>query len=719
MISKNVSFFQEKENLRGKKETLLIIDCKKCIIEENLRGTNKCLNCLFFNLFLNKERKFDSISLVSNDLLISPHQFEPLLDYYRKLKKIQKLIKKLLNVRSVKCSFEEFRCNLFLNLSMVKRIHDFEYYDPIFIYKTILKVNSNFKKNELKNPLCQQCQKYVEDLLEYLFQIFNNLEVIKEFKNFKKKDKSFYESLLAIPFTLSNKTQEYRKLSINENHALLATYKIGNYENIQAWIRQLPFENEKMYSVKLTFKDKGEEDFFNRIISDIVLNVEVSEFERIMPLDKLIDLYKNESLELLRSKYRLSGSTLELYGFIAALKKLYLFKIFPLLIDDQIEEIFLDSPNDEIYLNHQNFGRCRTKIRFNSKEIERFKTFIRLYSGKRLDYMNPSIKLVIKNQYFNCRFAIDIEPIQIDSFALDIRKLNKNVFTIQDLLKNRTLDPSIAAFLFFIILRRRNITITGETDTGKTTMINTLDLLAPKEFRKIYVENVTESLKQLDLAKHQLKYRVDSLEDHLLKKYSKSNIIKTLLHRTPDIIYLGEILTKEEAEAMFHCLAAGLKGFQTIHSNNIESLMNRFLYHFNINQSCLSDLDLLILMKKEINKRRIFSISEIKQDKIKGNNYNNVIFKYDPFSKNWCLLTSLYETKVLTEIAQDENLSKEKFTAFMEIYVEIFKFIQKLDKLDKIRLINFFHKISYYSFISIKSLSKFWNEWKNKRNLKP
>ncbi|GAG06926.1 unnamed protein product, partial [marine sediment metagenome] len=259
----------------------------------------------------------------------------------------------------------------------------------------------------------------------------------------------------------------------------------------------------------------------------------------------------------------------------------------------------------------QKFGRCRTKINLNLKEIERLKTMARLYSGKRLDYMNPSIKLVIKNQYFYCRFAIDVDPIQIHNFALDIRKLNKNIFTIQDLLKNGTLNPLMTAFLYCNLLRKTNITITGKTDTGKTTLINTLDLLTPKEFRKIYVENVTESLKQFEFGKHQLKYQVDSLEDYLTQRYSKSNIIKTLLHRTPDIIYLGEILTKEEAEAMFHCLAAGLKGFQTIHGNDIDSLMNRFLHHFKINESCLYDLDLIILMKKERNIRRVHSIYEI------------------------------------------------------------------------------------------------------------
>jgi hypothetical protein len=122
-------------------------------------------------------------------------------------------------------------------------------------------------------------------------------------------------------------------------------------------------------------------------------------------------------------------------------------------------------------------------------------------------------------------------------------------------------------------------------------------------------------------------------------------------------------------------------------------------------------------MKKEYNKRRIFSISEIKQNN--GTIFNNVIFKYDPLSENWRLLTSLYDLKILTEIVQYENLSKEKFTAFMEIYTEIFKVIQKIDRFDKTKLTNFFHRISFYSLISIESLNQFWNNWKNKRDLKP
>ena len=125
MILKNVSYFQEKENLTKKKEVILIIDCKKCLEkEENLIGNKHCLYCLFYNLFLNKNRKFTLISILYSDLLIQSHQFEPILDYYKKLKNINKIIKKFINVRRVKCNFEEFRCLLSHNFSRIYRIRE-------------------------------------------------------------------------------------------------------------------------------------------------------------------------------------------------------------------------------------------------------------------------------------------------------------------------------------------------------------------------------------------------------------------------------------------------------------------------------------------------------------------------------------------------------------------------------------------------------------------
>ena len=724
MSLKDPSYFKEKENLDGKKDIILILDCYNCPQKEtNFFKSKKCINCFLKTLFINRNQKFDYISILCNDILINNNQFELFLDYFKILKTIKRIKSKIEKIRNQKCKYQEFKCKIFPNISSLYKIKDFEYLNPTFIYNNYAKGFSNLKKESINNSICQECHNSIRTSVEYLLKVLNDLRIIQKLKNFKidtktyKNLSNFYEYIFSGPSLIINDVQEIPDKSLDKDKQLLNSYNLGNSEVFKVLIFENEYETEKNYRVEFFFKGETQEDYFEKIIQDIYHNIEIIELDEIVPLEELIEFYERESLKILNSKYKFSNPVSQKIGFLAAIKKLNLDKLFPLLIDDFIEEIFLDSPKDEIYINHQIHGRCRTMTRFNSKELERIKALIRLYSGQRLDFKNPIIKFVIKNKYFYCRFSIDVEPIQINNFALDIRKLNKNIFTIQDLLKNGTIDPLIAAFLYFNILRRRNITITGETDTGKTTLINALDLLTPKEFRKIYVENITESLNQIEFGKHQLKYKVDSLEESIIEKYSKSNQIKTLLHRTPDIIYLGEILTKEETEAMFQCLAAGLRGFQTIHSKNIDSLMNRFLYHFKINKSCLNDLDIIILMKKKYNERKVVGIFEISKSLESKNKLFNSIFEYNPQTNKWVLTKSLYETNMILDIKKYEDLTKENFLSLIKVYNEIFEFLLKSDKIENIELIEFFHKISYYSAISLDSLKQFWNIWKKNRSL--
>jgi type IV secretory pathway ATPase VirB11/archaellum biosynthesis ATPase len=718
MILKNVSYFEEKENLAGKKEQTLVIDCNNCDKgEESKKNNRECLNCVLYHIYLNKEHKFNLISILSNDTIIKRPKFEDLLTYFKKLNKIKKIFGKLKDIRETKCKFVEFKCKFFQTFSNFYKNCENDYYNPNHIYNNLLKLISNLKNIKITNNICQKCHLYFLNSLEYVLDLLNDLKIIKNYKDACIGKGNLPESLFSNIFCQVDSTQKCHLRRDKKNHTLLTTYKTGHYRLFQVSIFESLLEKEKLYKVQANFKEDEKKTYLEKIMNDVKQDVEIDQIDRITPLEGLIDAYNEKSIKILNSKYMISKSVKERISFMVTLKKMHLSKLFPLLIDDLIEEIFLDSPFDKIYINHRIYSRCRTDIRLNSKEIDRIKTLVRLYSGKRLDYMNPSIKLVLKNKYFYCRFAIDVDPIQIHKFAMDIRKLNKNIYTIQDLLKNGTLDSRMAAFLYFNLLRRRNITITGETDTGKTTLINALDLLTPKEFRKIYVENIVESLNEFDFGKHQLKYRVDSLDDNLTKKYSKSEIIKTLLHRTPDMIYLGEILTKEEAEAMFHCLSAGLKGFQTIHANNLNALINRFLYHFKIEKTCLSDLDLIIFMKKEINDRLRVSISEIKEKLNIDENFFELIFKYDPGKGNWTELKNLYNTNIIAELKDFEVINNKNFLSVMKIYTDIFDFISKINKLDNFGLIDLFHKISYFSLHSIDSLTGFWAQWKKGRSL--
>ncbi len=720
----NLGHIQVKETLSSKEEKTLVIDCSECSGSlENLFQNGECLLCVLKNLYLNRKNVFKNLTTKTHDPLIEQDQISLFLNYFKRISYIKKIWRKIESIGKKKCMYQEFNCKITALPDKFPSFRNDLILNPLYVYNFISEKINELKDNEYFNIECQNCSKKVLILLEALSNTLNELKIIQSYKiflisNSNSKDlNKFYEEFFFKKSLSFEEKKSFNKAIIVSTGDLFEKYKMGDNQIFQISIYNIANEYEKKYTVQYSFESVVDENYFKKVVQDAKNNLKLLNTNKIAPLENLISIYKKEALIYLDSKYKFPLIEKERIAYIAALCKLNLEKIFPLLIDDFIEEIFLDSPNDKIYINHQKFGRCRTDIKFELKEIERLKTFLRIYSGKRLDYSNPSIKVVIKNKYFYCRFAIDVEPIQLNNFALDIRKLNKNILTIQDLLKNRTLNPAIAAFLYLSLIRRVNITVTGETDTGKTTLINALDLLTPKEFRKIYVENVIESINQSKYERHQLKYKVDSLQVGLNHKLSKQNQIRNLLHRTPDIIYLGEILTREEADAMFHCLAAGLKGFQTIHSNDIDSFINRILHHFKIHISCLRDLGLIVFMKKNREKRFIDSILEINHNIEDKKDIYQTLFKFNPQKKNWANLISLFNSNIICKLRKYEDIGKEKFQVLFNLYKDMFNTLQKIDRLSINELIKFFDQVSFYSSDNLENLCLFWENWKNSCSL--
>lgn len=720
----NLSFLQAKKGVINDKTQTWHIDCSECSdLIENKCVSEKCVNCVLKSLYLSRIKDFKKSSLKIHETIIRPNQIKILLNYFKKLKSIKRIWRKIEKIGKNNCLYQEFNCRVESLHKTFILFSESIIFDPISVFNFVTEKKNDITAHKSYNMECQKCSIKILGLLEVLLGILKKLKVIQFYNEFQENNNhsknsiNFYEKyIFNLPFN-SKRNQVLNKYSKISQSELFETYYAGENQIFQISIFDVNGEYEKKYSIHYAFESKIDENYFKTIVNDARNNLKLIEFSEMVPLEELMNVYKEEVSIFLDLKYKFSRREKEEVAYITVLHKLNLEKVFPLLVDDFIEEIFLDSPDEKIYINHQKFGRCRTEIKFDLNDIERLKTFLRIYSGKRLDYSNPSIKVVLKNKYFYCRFAIDVGPLQVNNFALDIRKLNKNILTIQDLLKNGTLNPAIASFLYFLILRRVNITVTGETDTGKTTLINALDLLTPKEFRKIYVENVIESLNQSKYDRHQLKYQVDSLQDQLNHKLSKQTQIKNLLHRTPDIIYLGEILTKNEAEALFHCLAAGLRGFQTIHSNNINSLINRIIYHFNIDKTCLRDLGLIVLMKKNREKRFVDSITEI-DDNLNGRGeIYNILFKHDPHTKKWNTLRDLYDSNIVKSLRKYEDLQKDKFEILFSIYQDVFDTLQKIEKLEITKLIEFFDRISFQSYNSIDGLRLFWDNWKNSCSL--
>ena len=303
---------------------------------------------------------------------------------------------------------------------------------------------------------------------------------------------------------------------------------------------------------------------------------------------------------------------------IIAHRRSVLGSIMPIILDDLVEEIYLDRPGVSIYFDHQKYGRCVTSITFQEFEVPKIVTLIRAESNLHLDRSNPSLKMDLQIQDASLRFSASMPPLSPDGLHLEIRRARNRPFSISDLIENGTLTSEVAAILLFAVSCRFNITVTGGPGTGKTTLLNALDMTTPKWWRKIYIEDAIESREQRK--HHQVRFRVDPMDEQSMK-FSKSDEIIKCLHRSPDYLILGEIQTAEHSKALFQAITAGLRSIQTCHSESASSLISRWKFGHEIHDDNLALMDVIVTLERPKpgeSKRRVSEIVEIRRKVVDG-----------------------------------------------------------------------------------------------------
>lgn len=351
-------------------------------------------------------------------------------------------------------------------------------------------------------------------------------------------------------------------------------------------------------------------------------------------------------------------------------------KFLPYLLDDHVTEIYVDRPDSTLYIDHDKFGRCNTSVVISHETSLKFKNIVELENNLSLDYHTPSIKGDIITDFFRVRVAIDSYPLTVDGPAIDIRKYRLRPFTLTELINLGTLTPLAAAFMIFLLKNKINIVIIGRPASGKTTLANALDLLTPKSWRKIYIEDVIESINQINMERHQLRLRVDSSEGYNSETMlRKSNEIIKLLHRNPDWIFLGEVLTKDHSNALFHALVSGITGIETYHAASPFDAVVRWNTFHNIPYYVMQNLGLIVHMKKIIDKRfekiRIFEICEISLENSGHIPISfNTLFRYSIQKDELILLKDnlFNESLILQKIHRETGINENAFFRTLNAY---------------------------------------------------
>jgi flagellar protein FlaI len=329
-------------------------------------------------------------------------------------------------------------------------------------------------------------------------------------------------------------------------------------------------------------------------------------------LSERIENTCNRTYEYLKDLIpELANETAEVISEIIGHKSSVFEGLIPILLDDEVEEVYLDSPGDNIYFDHSCFGRVLTSIVLDDGDANRLITLLRSESNLHLDRRNPSLKTSFMLLGSTLRVSVSCPPLSPDGLHMEIRKAKREPLSVIDLIRNQTISVELAALLVLATNMRMNITITGAPSSGKTTLLNALDAITPDYWRKVYIEDAIESRKVR--GRHQVRIQVDPL-DEVDSSLEKSVEITKSLHRSPDYLILGEIQTTEHSHALFQAISAGLRSIQTCHSDSAAGLVTRWILSHNVSKASLAMMDLIVTLKRPSpgeSQRQVSEVAEI------------------------------------------------------------------------------------------------------------
>lgn len=210
--------------------------------------------------------------------------------------------------------------------------------------------------------------------------------------------------------------------------------------------------------------------------------------------------------------------------------------------------------------------------------------------GRQVDSDNPTADARLPD---GSRVNVIIPPVAVDGPHITIRKFLQTKMTMDDLINLKVLTPYMAKFLEACVVSRLNILVTGNTSSGKTTILNVLSAYIPERERIITIEDAVElKLKQRHVVR--LETKLPGADGTGM--INVRDLVRNALRMRPDRIVVGEV-RGGEAMDMLQAMNTGHTGsLTTLHANTPRDAIARLE-----TMSMMAGLDMpLLAIRKQI-----------------------------------------------------------------------------------------------------------------------
>ncbi len=342
-------------------------------------------------------------------------------------------------------------------------------------------------------------------------------------------------------------------------------------------------------------------------------------------------------------------------------------EIDPLMNDDNLEEISVSRYDRPVRVLHRDFSEymfMETDVVYPSED--RLQAFVRRLAqlgGTTVSLAQPSLEVTLHGASDRRVTATLGDEISRPGSTYAIRKQRERPITLAQLASqeharwpaavpqtaadqesgyeevhsHKTLSVLMAAYFWLLLERTTNVLIAGETNSGKTTLMNAILALANPKCKIVTAEDVLEINLPDHLHWQRLKtrgFRAGLSPASGRYEYGLPELLKLALRLSPTILSLGE-MRGEESETVAAAITLGFSTMTTIHAENAQMCAQRLTTPpMKFSAGHLRDITAIATMRKVVLPdgrvvRRVVSVDELRPEGRDGHEIVNV-FHYGP-----------------------------------------------------------------------------------------
>lgn len=203
-------------------------------------------------------------------------------------------------------------------------------------------------------------------------------------------------------------------------------------------------------------------------------------------------------------------------------------------------------------------------------EIEQWARTLLNANGSRLDIANPISEITIESKVGLLRVHAVLAGECCKRTQVSIRRHSVASLSLEELVKNQTLEIHHAQALKEIVQRKQNFVIIGGTGSGKTTLLKAM-LSEVSNERIITIEDAAE----LSLIGKSVSLTTRTKNHEGVGEIDLARLLREALRMRPDRLVIGEA-RGEELLILLQAMNTGHAGSGfTIHANTIQDFMPR------------------------------------------------------------------------------------------------------------------------------------------------